>query len=58
MAPAPAGRISSRYAPAIDDADKIVPSINVFLDSKLPSSPMNEDLTSWPRMPQPAPQKD
>ena len=41
-----------------DDVEKIAPAINVFLDSKMPSSPMNEDLTSWPRMPQPAPSKD
>jgi len=50
--------IISVRAGSIDDTDKVTPSINVFLDSKLPSSPMNEDLTSWPRMPQPAPQKD
>ena len=50
--------IISVRAGSIDDVEKIAPSINVFLDSKVPTAPMNEELTSWPRMPQLSPSKD
>jgi len=50
--------IVSIRAGSIDDVGKIAPSVNVFLDSKVPTTPMDDDLVSWQRMPQPAPQKD
>ena len=37
--------------PGIDDPEKIDPSINVFLDRKLPTTLVNKELACWVRMP-------
>ena len=41
----------------MDDPEKIDPSVNVFLDRKLPTTLVNEGLTCWARMPGNAPWK-
>ena len=53
-----AGTSSGRHnvlsirAGTIDDQAKIDPAVNVFLDSRVPTTLINEDLTCWPRMPE------
>ena len=49
--------VLSIRAGAIDDPKKINPSVNVFLDRKLPTTLVNEALTCWARMPDNAPSK-
>jgi hypothetical protein len=49
--------VLSIRAGSIDDPEKIDPSVNVFLDRKLPTTLVNEELTCWARMPGNAPWK-
>jgi hypothetical protein len=49
--------VLSLRAGSIDDPEKIDPSVNVFLDRKLPTTLVNEGLTCWARMPGNAPWK-
>ena len=44
--------VLSIRAGSIDDLNQIDPSINVFLDNRVPTTMINEDLTCWARMPQ------
>lgn len=43
--------VLSLRAGTIDDLDKIDPAVNVFLDSRVPTTLVNDELTCWPRMP-------
>lgn len=53
-----AGTSSGRHnvlsirAGTIDDLGKINPSVNVFLDSCVPTTQIDNTLTCWPRMPE------
>ena len=53
-----AGTSSGRHnvlsirAGTIDDPGVIEPAVNVFLDSRVPTTTVNEALTCWPRMPE------
>lgn len=43
--------ITSIRAGVLDQTSEIRPSVNVFLDGKIESTPIDPDLTGFPRMP-------
>ena len=50
--------IVSIRAGTMDDPDKITPSVNVFMDRRIPTTMIDEGLVAWQRMPADKPRGD